>query len=119
MILHSTTHRARRQHQCAACRKEIRMGETYARLGQPSKSYHLQCVATQPTDSQEGAAMSHKDNFARGYFCAVAVLLREDGDGALARSLFSQGGDPSKADPQDIELFREHGLMAVATQPKE
>jgi hypothetical protein len=50
MILYSTTHQAHRSHQCASCRKEIRTGETYARLGQPSKPYHLQCAATQPKE---------------------------------------------------------------------
>lgn len=60
--------------------------------------------------------MAHKDNFTRGYFCAVAVALREQGDTSLVRSLFAQGGNSSKADPQDIELFREHGLMhAIST----
>jgi len=58
-----------------------------------------------------------KDDFARGYFCATAVMLREWGNAnADVRSLFGQGGDPTKADESDQELFREHGLMAAAQQ---
>lgn len=52
-------------------------------------------------------------DFTRGYFCAVSVALREEGIvSAAVRSMFEQGGDPTLADPFDIELFREHGLMA-------
>jgi len=54
--------------------------------------------------------------FERGYFCAVSALLNEDGDSTYARSIFRQGGDPSKADPLDIERFIEHGLMPRAAQ---
>lgn len=50
-----------------------------------------------------------------GYFCAVATALREEGaPGAIVRSLFAQGGGATEAvnaDPLDVELFREHGLM--------
>ena len=54
-----------------------------------------------------------RHDWERGYFCAVSVLLREEGQASSnVRSLFSQGGDPTYADPLDIELFREHGLMA-------
>jgi hypothetical protein len=61
-------------------------------------------------------------DFERGYFCAVSTALYEDGDTALVRSLFRQGGDPTKADPLDIERFIEHGLLAatpVTDQPKQ
>lgn len=52
------------------------------------------------------------NDFARGYFCAVAILLREKGAAdTYVRSLFNQGGIPSLASPEDIELFRAHGLM--------
>lgn len=54
--------------------------------------------------------MSRK-HFVRGYFCAVSVALREHGLTTAVRNMFAQGGDPNDADPQDIELFREHGLM--------
>jgi hypothetical protein len=51
------------------------------------------------------------DKWARGYFCAVGVALREDGDTTIVRSLFAQGGDPTRADPLDVELFIEGGLL--------
>lgn len=62
--------------------------------------------------------MASKDAFSLGYFCAVAVALREDGPSTLVRSMFAQGGDPTEADPMDIALFVEHGLMpAAVSQP--
>ena len=46
-----------------------------------------------------------------GYFCAVAMLLREEGGvSAAALSLFRQGGSTESIDASDLELFREHGL---------
>ncbi|CAN7781142.1 hypothetical protein LJR296_008012 [Cupriavidus necator] len=60
------------------------------------------------TVTTEGAA----NDWERGYFCAVAVLLREEGSATTAvRSLFAQGGDSTKSDPQDLALFRQHGLI--------
>ncbi len=48
----------------------------------------------------------------RGYYCAVATLLREEGTATPAvKSLFAQGGDPLEADPEDLELFRSHQLL--------
>ena len=53
-----------------------------------------------------------KDSFTRGYFCAVALLLREEGCvSSEVRSLFNQGGSPLKADAADLALFAEHGLI--------
>jgi len=50
--------------------------------------------------------------WSRGYYCAVAVLLRESGTVTPElRSLFNAGGGHEHADNEDIELFREHGLM--------
>jgi hypothetical protein len=50
----------------------------------------------------------------RGYYCAVAVLLREAGGvNHEVRSLYEQGGGADHADPYDIELFREHGLFRI------
>ncbi len=51
-----------------------------------------------------------RSDWERGFYCAVAVALREGNDHA-ARSLFGQGGNPLLADPDDIALFREHGLI--------
>lgn len=51
--------------------------------------------------------------WSRGYYCAVAVLLRVEGCvTADVRDLFNQGGGAAHADQEDIELFRQHGLMA-------
>lgn len=55
------------------------------------------------------------NDFSRGYFCAVAVALKEEGTVTTrVQSLFDCGGGAlgaEVADPQDRELFREHGLM--------
>ena len=57
------------------------------------------------------AARTGKD-WCRGYYCAVSVLLREEGIVTSAvRSLFDQGGGAEHADPEDVALFREHGLL--------
>ena len=56
------------------------------------------------------AAINH--DFERGYYRAVAVLLREEGCVTThVMSLFGQGGDVRHADGEDIELFRAHGLV--------
>ena len=61
-------------------------------------------------DGQASEAESR--GFKRGYFCAVAVLLREEGAATTAvKSLFSQCGSPLDADAEDIALFKEYGLM--------
>lgn len=53
--------------------------------------------------------------FERGYFCAVSVLLRETcAYGVIStdvRSLFEQGGDPKNADPEDLATFKRYGLL--------
>ncbi|MDF0506545.1 hypothetical protein POK33_37975 [Burkholderia cenocepacia] len=50
-------------------------------------------------------------SWTRGYYCAVAALLREEGTVTTAVSnLFAAGGDWRKADPYDIALFEQHGL---------
>ncbi len=52
------------------------------------------------------------DQWSRGYYCAVSILLREEGIATTqVRSLFGQGGDWRKADPFDIALFKEYGLV--------
>jgi len=53
-----------------------------------------------------------KDSFSRGYFCAVAVLLKETGcASAEVQSLFRQGGSPLEAAAEDLALFAKHGLI--------
>ena len=52
------------------------------------------------------------DDWLRGYYCAVAIMLREAG--AVTPeilSLYRQGGDAARADPSDVMLFRNYGLM--------
>lgn len=54
-----------------------------------------------------------KNDFSRGYFCAVATLLRMEGAAnTYVSDLFRCGGNPEQADEEDKQLFREHGLMA-------
>ncbi|MFK4706119.1 hypothetical protein ABIC83_002958 [Roseateles asaccharophilus] len=63
---------------------------------------------------QRSPAGKRDVRWTQGYYCAVALALREEGcASALVRSLFVSGGDASLADPMDIELFVEHGLMAA------
>jgi len=53
--------------------------------------------------------------WSRGYYCAVAVLLREEGHATPAvRSLYSQGGGTKFADAEDVALFAQHGLVPNA-----
>ena len=58
---------------------------------------------------------SGSPSFERGYFCAVAVFLKENYSEGVAgsdvQSLFRQGGDWKTADPEDIETCRIHGLI--------
>jgi hypothetical protein len=49
--------------------------------------------------------------FVRGYYCAVASLLREEGSVTTGiRSLYKQGGWVELADDEDRELFKFYGL---------
>lgn len=56
-----------------------------------------------------------KADFIRGYYCAVAVLLKEEGLNTHSESLFRQGGSKAAillcADKQDIETMKQHGLF--------
>ncbi|HIH2744994.1 TPA: DNA translocase FtsK [Burkholderia lata] len=50
--------------------------------------------------------------WSRGYYCAVAMLLHEEGGASeVVRSLFRQGGSTDGIDESDAALFRAHGLM--------
>lgn len=58
------------------------------------------------------AAQESRRQWHSGYYCAVSALLREEGCvTTVVRELFARGGDATLADPEDIELFRQHGLM--------
>lgn len=66
-------------------------------------------MAAKRINSTNGSA---GNEWCKGYYCAVSVLLREEGIVTPAvRSLFDQGGGVENADPVDIALFREHGLL--------
>ncbi len=56
-----------------------------------------------------------RKEFTRGYYCAVAVAIKESGLDTITKSLFNQGGSEEQilaaADAEDIELFREYGLL--------
>lgn len=79
----------------------------------PSKSLAADLPKALESKPSDSVRVPPRSDFTRGYFCAVSVLLRERGEAdTFVRSLFSQGGDPAQADMLDIELFREHGLMA-------
>lgn len=53
-----------------------------------------------------------KLNWEQGWFAAVATLIRLEGCATTnVDELFKAGGDPRRADDEDIELFRQHGLM--------
>lgn len=56
-----------------------------------------------------------RDEWVRGYFCAVAMYLKlHFAPGChdhQADELFNGGGDWHDADPEDIETFKEYGLI--------
>lgn len=58
------------------------------------------------------------NDWEHGYFCAVAILLKETcAPGCAsqeATDLFRKGGDWRKADPEDIETFKFHSLVKPA-----
>lgn len=51
------------------------------------------------------------NDFARGYFCAVANLVRMHGATVEAADLLRGGGDVNLADEQDQAVFGQHGLI--------
>ena len=63
-----------------------------------------------------GSSGCSASEWARGYFCAVAMLVKENYQegchGTEVRSLFLGGGDYRLADSEDIETFRRHGLIS-------
>ena len=64
-----------------------------------------------PLDGGVGRLSPGRAEWARGYYCAVAVLLREQGHAsAEVRSLYAQGGNAAAAHPDDAALFTAHGL---------
>ncbi len=56
-----------------------------------------------------------RNDFIRGYYCAVSVFIRENGRNTVTDSLFRQGGKVkdilANADESDLATFRECGLL--------
>jgi hypothetical protein len=56
-----------------------------------------------------------RNDFIRGYCCAVSVLLRENGRNTLTDSLLRQCGSPAditaSADESDLMEFRKAGML--------
>jgi len=53
-----------------------------------------------------------KHDWERGFFCVMAQMLQMDDTAEqYAREMFGKGGDPKWADPEDKEIFKQHGLM--------
>jgi len=57
-----------------------------------------------------------KSSFEKGYFCAVATLLRIEGHATTAVQELFRGADWRNADEEDIELFREDKLIDQRNQ---
>lgn len=85
------------------------------KVGNPPYRGFMTYLPTRPSEtliSQPTKNLIMKNGFTRGYFCAVACLIKENGLVTTdASSLFVQGGDCADADPEDLEVFREHGLL--------
>lgn len=53
-----------------------------------------------------------KTDWERGYFCAVAMLILQEGLATTAATSLFKGADWTKADPEDIDTFRQYGLIS-------
>jgi hypothetical protein len=54
----------------------------------------------------------------RGYYCAVAVMLKYEGSvTSIIRELFESGGNVWYADEEDKAVFKEHGLSTFGARP--
>lgn len=73
-------------------------------------------VETRPghtTAAAEDRLSASSQAWSRGYYAAVALLLREEGCvTSSVKSLYQQGGGAEFADEVDAELFRAHGLIS-------
>lgn len=68
--------------------------------------------STPATSAKPPRKRSGDAGWSRGYYCAVAILLHEEGSASeVVRSLFRQGGSTDGIDESDAALFRAHGLM--------
>lgn len=72
----------------------------------------LQHVTAMYDNAMTAVATGSASDWERGYFCAVAKMIEMEGQVQPdAAELFRCGGDARKADPEDQEIFREHGLL--------
>lgn len=84
----------------------------YPGLGGASRARYFEAVHQElaPLARELEREVDHR--WRNGYFCAVAVLLREEGsESQVVRSLFGQGGSTEGIDAGELALFREHGLI--------
>lgn len=71
------------------------------------------CKEHRRSRNGSGQKPVQQSDFVNGYYCAVAVALREEGTVTrTVQSMFNQGGSPELANPEDVELFRQFGLMS-------
>lgn len=58
--------------------------------------------------------------WSRGYFCAVANILRTHGDDVIAKDAARGGGIPSidEVCPEDLEILVKHGVLNKASLTK-
>lgn len=79
----------------------------------PREQTALPSTAARPTRPARSTRTRSTDGgWSRGYFCAVAILLHEEGCASeVVRSLFRQGGCTDGIEESDAALFRAHGLM--------
>jgi len=74
---------------------------------------HMNASISLKTRGRRSTASAGSGEWERGYFCAVAALIRMN-DGladTTAIDLFKAGGKPDNADECDKTLFREAGLL--------
>ncbi len=65
-------------------------------------------------EAHRSAVPADGRQWSSGYYCAVALLLRNEGMVTPAiRELFDAGGGHEHTDPGDVETFRAHGLIAA------
>lgn len=61
--------------------------------------------------------------WSRGYFCAIANILRTHGDDVIAKDAARGGGLPNidEVCPEDLEILAKHGVLnkeAVLSRPR-
>lgn len=92
--------------------QELRISRGFTEADRISRIEFVSGVLASHVSSQSITAPTEDTRaWARGYYAAVAVLLREEGCvTSSVMSLYRQGGGAEFADEADTELFRAHGL---------